>query len=588
MVYRRLYPANGRITWRGDGDCNWENNNAECDYDLGDCCECTCDNSTDYPCGISGYLCIDPDAIDDDIDQEICKQETTPCPIGLQEGWLVQSTEDAKALAEAVKCSGGAFQVEWIGRVKVPATIEVMGGTVLNISGVGSESIIDGNGTTRIFRVVNASLGLANMEVWNGKATYGGALAASSSILTFDHTAFVNNVAFEKRGGAIFAHDGSVLTFTGDYRFYNNSGISGGAVYISRGSNASWEGTTTFSNNTAFAFNGGAVAVLAGSSALWTGNITFLGNTASVYRGGAISVEDGSTVSWTSYASFISNHADREGGAIFVDTGSTVTMNGDTLFSNNTVLFDGGAIGIGETSTVSWNENTDFIFNHAGDIGGAVASRANYSGATASTVTEENIESFLLIKGTTRFVDNTCGSNGGAMALLGGLSVTFMANNLTFSGNKADVAGGGIFISATGIGPVITNARFLSNFAEAGGGAFITGSGTATNLPTTFDGCRFTDNRAGATGGAIDSTAGVDEIIDTGFTRNIARVGGALRLAGKASIKGCSFEENVAAEKVVQPCTTLGISPRCPTATSIETSSTAKKGRSLAIPRLTR
>lgn len=79
----------------------------------------------------------------------------------------------------------------------------------------------------------------------------------------------------------------------------------------------------------------------------------------------------------------------------------------------------------------------------------------------------------------------------------------------------------------------------------------MTGSGTSTNhgidFPTTFEGCRFVGNTAGATGGAIESAVGIDAIIDTVFIRNIARVGGALRLAGKASIEECSFEDNVAA-----------------------------------------
>ncbi|CAM9548113.1 unnamed protein product, partial [Ectocarpus sp. 8 AP-2014] len=49
-----------------DGYCNQENNNAECGYDGGDCCECTCVGSdcTRYP----NFACIDPDApcVDDD------------------------------------------------------------------------------------------------------------------------------------------------------------------------------------------------------------------------------------------------------------------------------------------------------------------------------------------------------------------------------------------------------------------------------------------------------------------------------------------------------------------------------------------
>ncbi|CAM9903213.1 unnamed protein product [Ectocarpus sp. 8 AP-2014] len=52
----------------GDGYCQLQNNNAECGYDGGDCCECTCVNPSDDDdnrrCSSdgSGFACIDPDA----------------------------------------------------------------------------------------------------------------------------------------------------------------------------------------------------------------------------------------------------------------------------------------------------------------------------------------------------------------------------------------------------------------------------------------------------------------------------------------------------------------------------------------------
>ena len=42
-----------------DGQCNEETNTAVCDWDGGDCCECTCTNST-FSCGEAGYSCLDP------------------------------------------------------------------------------------------------------------------------------------------------------------------------------------------------------------------------------------------------------------------------------------------------------------------------------------------------------------------------------------------------------------------------------------------------------------------------------------------------------------------------------------------------
>eukprot|EP00903_Cladosiphon_okamuranus_P014617 g13555.t1 len=50
------------------GDCDSSNNRAECGYDSGDCCSCTCVDTTEYICGSTGFQCVDPDApcVDDD------------------------------------------------------------------------------------------------------------------------------------------------------------------------------------------------------------------------------------------------------------------------------------------------------------------------------------------------------------------------------------------------------------------------------------------------------------------------------------------------------------------------------------------
>jgi len=47
------------LYWIADGYCDDMNNNENCGYDGGDCCECTC-VSTDYECGIVGFDCADP------------------------------------------------------------------------------------------------------------------------------------------------------------------------------------------------------------------------------------------------------------------------------------------------------------------------------------------------------------------------------------------------------------------------------------------------------------------------------------------------------------------------------------------------
>ncbi|CAN0472361.1 unnamed protein product, partial [Laminaria digitata] len=49
--------------WIADGDCDDGNNNQECGFDSGDCCECTCVSTTAYTCGDlddGGFDCADP------------------------------------------------------------------------------------------------------------------------------------------------------------------------------------------------------------------------------------------------------------------------------------------------------------------------------------------------------------------------------------------------------------------------------------------------------------------------------------------------------------------------------------------------
>ena len=78
---------------------------------------------------------------------------------------------------------------------------------------------------------------------------------------------------------------------------------------------------------------------------------------------------------------------------------------------------------------------------------------------------------------------------------------------------------------------------------------YVTGSGTANNgdipHPTTFQGCSFVDNVADTSGGAVNSALGQDVFFNSSFIGNRAKVGGALQLAGSASLDRCSFKDNV-------------------------------------------
>ena len=61
-----LQPPLKQVVSIGNGYCDFVNNIAECNYDGGDCCSCTCEfeGDDDYPCSAdgSGFDCQDPTA----------------------------------------------------------------------------------------------------------------------------------------------------------------------------------------------------------------------------------------------------------------------------------------------------------------------------------------------------------------------------------------------------------------------------------------------------------------------------------------------------------------------------------------------
>lgn len=629
----------------------------ECGYDGGDCCLCTTIDNAYYGVSYGNILfsdmeilnCLDPEAADREVLYDCGEVPASPPRCLGDHGNLlvVKDPADVHILAETVYCTGGEFEVEWRGHFMVDQGIVVPDGTVLNLTGVGSNAIIDGGGISRLFTVVNASLHVVDMTMTNGSSVSGGAIYASGSTLTFHRSTFAGNTAF-RNGGALLISDGSHVSFldtnfsankafanggalylanvslavcVGRTIFHDNTAvIDGGALDVSEGSNASWVGATIFSGNSANYGSGGAVHVTSGSlsstgetdfitniaienggavcmrsksDALFSGSTNAYGNIAS--RGGALYVEnestawleetiatfssnvaDGSTASRllnsnnfynsahggavcvedrgrvfiTAKTSFRSNVANVDGGAMYVSNGEVV-WGADTLFFNNTAESGGGLL-VTDGSIVKWSGNTNFKSNIALLNGGALGSTPFDQIDTLPTA----VESTLIIEGITNFNNNMAGANGGGIALLGTMSIVFNAPDVAFYDNVANVAGGAVFLSATGRGLTFNGTRFDSNSAQVGGGVYATGSGTMITRvgdrkrfhPTRFVDCIFVDNVASAIGGAINTASGRDEFLGTWFEHNSAVVGGALRLAGEASLENCSFVENISDE----------------------------------------
>lgn len=72
--------AGGLALYLGDGFCDAANNVEECGYDGGDCCACTCVDTTVFACGGGGYLCEDPSVPDACVEES--EAYTPPSPGG--------------------------------------------------------------------------------------------------------------------------------------------------------------------------------------------------------------------------------------------------------------------------------------------------------------------------------------------------------------------------------------------------------------------------------------------------------------------------------------------------------------------------
>ncbi|CAB1118550.1 unnamed protein product [Ectocarpus sp. CCAP 1310/34] len=683
------------------------------------CCFCSCSHADCYS---SLFDCLDPGSSNGFYECQEPPPATLPCSAEVQQSWVVAESAEALALAAAVNCSGGSFEVEWRGSIVVESPVYVRDGTVLTVTGVGSTAVIDGNAATRLFTVVDASLHLRNVNIsYGASSAVGGGIAAAGSRVTLNHTSFVGNratghggavyvsngstlsclgdIAFDdnnatgdggamyvigasavdcgaswlgnvagdsggaiyagngssvswtddavfvesgagRYGGAICVLDGSTVSWDGRTEFHSNRGaLWGGAVVVEHGSSLSWGRDTTFTNNSAI--YGGALMVVDLSAASWNAPTTFLENQA-WYSGGAAYVQTASSISWTGHAesvfdgnqaligggiavtqsselscaeetttTYVGNSATISGGALEVGSGCNASFGGNASFEGNSAVGDpgilesgfGGALLIvgrelpagvffgGSTAfvgnfaekvggglvasyaTAAWGGDTAFVGNSAGRSGGAVfvvnGSSVAWTGDTTFTSNEASTDggavaspildsvynlrsSTLLINGPTAFVNNTCGGSGGGLAAFDGLSVDVDTADVTFSGNAAEVAGGAVFVSGAGVGFVFVDVSFVANSAQVGGAVSIVGSGSLKGFfdlewpsPTTFDRCSFVGNQASATGGAVESAAGQDAFVGNVFVGNKAGTGGALRMAGTASVENCSFVDNV-------------------------------------------
>lgn len=123
----------------------------------------------------------------------------------------MDNSAQAQALAATVNCSGGSFEVEWKDHVVADEPMYVTDGTILTVRGAEPGAAVDGNGSTRLFLVVNATLHVSGVNISSGSSLVGGAIAASGATLTLNRTSLIGNRA-GGNAGAVQVSDGSSLS----------------------------------------------------------------------------------------------------------------------------------------------------------------------------------------------------------------------------------------------------------------------------------------------------------------------------------------------------------------------------------------
>ena len=169
---------------------------------------------------------------------------------------------------------------------------------------------------------------------------------------------------------------------------------------------------------------GGGICIETGNA--YVDNCIFINNTAlNVTNGGAISNYGNDTdrsYLFVNNSLFIGNHADHDGGAVTTCYAKSDIYN--SVFINNSARRDGGAIRV---SIFGYGNVQDciFMYNHADEWAGAYYSWAGNSSLDRCI-----------------FINNTAGTNGGAVMVSGNLNLT----NSIILNNTAGETGGSFYI----------------------------------------------------------------------------------------------------------------------------------------------
>ncbi len=270
------------------------------------------------------------------------------------------------------------------GTVVIPVTSTKTLTTTTTIDGAGQAIVLDGVGTTRLFRTTyqftQFTLTFRNLTLRNGRAPdFGGAIRldfqepSRPTIVNVENVTFLDNVCDQAGndlgGGAIYAQSG-ILTIRNS-RFTGNRGGNGGAIGNLQArftiEDTVFEGNVTNAAAGQFGGVGGAIYIDgSGGGQLVIRRSRFAANVATrtagaihtyLYAGGTgMTIED---------STFDGNRADQNGGAIYHQNGALTIAR--STFSGNTTRGQGGGIWLLQASPTNI-VNSTFTGNSATGI----------------------------------------------------------------------------------------------------------------------------------------------------------------------------------------------------------------------------
>lgn len=264
----------------------------------------------------------------------------------------------------------------------------------------------------------NGSLTIANCDIVNNSANYGGGLFQEGSGRVDFIDCLIERNHSGNQGGGLFINDDAA--FTNTRVLSNTSGADGGGLTV-------WTGDINltggiFANNSA-GNNGGGVNA---NNSVTISGTQFISNTASQYGGGLLQWNVGSTVNVTN-ARFERNNAGSEGGGLWMRGNTTAT---NMVVINNVAYLGSGVMLKGSSSNFLHTTISD---NTGGDGCGIVILN---DGSVYSTLVLTNTILVSHTVGITATAGNTVSLNG--VLWFGNGANTGGAGNVNVQNSTAD------------------------------------------------------------------------------------------------------------------------------------------------------